>query len=362
MLRRKFILVGMLMVPLLALCLIVVQRGRGTNQAGPSQSSSPHATLDVIRVSPPGELGSETECPSFAQVDFTYRIFNRGQHAISNLKLGTSCACEVIEHPPAEIPPGESAVVGFRLRAPYAGRLQRQVPLAIDGNSEPLVVLEAALRVKFDPPALIPPPQDVTLSVIKGDGSSRELFFDAIESQHSEPWVTGLELNPSDTIEVDPHRMEVFPEVDPELTRRRYRFSLTNRSLDVGQHAVAVTLRTRQDDGKTAPAIPLKVAVVDSVAIVPNPLVFKFQPGSKPDARRVHFVDRGSGQTSIRGVKCDEAVLQVRTAAQQPGSAQAFDIAPVGTSESSFDTPVVFDIGNGQTRQLLVRFEPSATP
>lgn len=362
MLQKKWIVVAVLTVPLVTLCFAIVQRGRGTHPAdSPALPAAPLA-LEAVRVSPPSETGDDVECSSFAEVDFTYRIVNHGQRPIAGLKLGTTCACEAIGSPPAEIAPGESGLVSFRLRAPYVGRLQRQIPLLVEGSQEPLLVLDAALRVKFDPPALIPTSQDLTLSFVQGDDSPRELVLETIESKPSEPWITGLEWNPSDRIDIRAPRVEDLIEPDPGLTRRRYRFPLANRSLDVGQHSVSVTVRTRQDDAKPPPAFSLKVAVVDTVAIVPNPLVIKFQPGSQPDARQVHVVDRTSGQTSIRGIKCDENVLQVRATAQQRGSAQAFEVIPVRTSETPFETPVVFDIGNGQTRELLVRFEPSKSP
>ena len=362
MLRRKFILVAVVLVPLLSLCLVVVQRGRGTNHAESAKSRPAHPTLEAIRVNPPGELGQDTECPSFAEVDFTYRIVNHSDRPLLGLKLGTKCGCEALVSPPSEIPPGESALVGFRLRAPYVGRLQRQIPLSVEGSSEPLLVFEVALRVKFDPPALIPPPKDLTLSFVKGDGASRELVLETIESKHSEPWMTGLELNPSDAIEVHPHRMEEMLEQDPELTRRRYHFPLANRSLDIGQHSAAMTLRTRQDVPSTAPVFSLRVAIVDSVAIVPNPLVIRFTPRAQARPKRVSVINRTSTARAATPIKYDEDVLRVRVSDHKRGSSQTFDVVPLGESQSVFETPVIFDIGNGETRELLVRFEESTSP
>lgn len=200
MMRRKLIAGAIVIAPLLALgSVILVQRGRETKDA-----ESAHPMLGVNRVNPPGELGEETECSSFAPVDFQYRIVNRSQQPISGLKFGTSCACEVLENPPAELLPGASALVGIRLRAPYAGRLHRKIPITIDGSSEPLLMLEVALRVKFEPPSLIPPPQELTLSFVKGDGSSRELVLETIEHKQGEPWLTGLDLLP-------PTRLKLIP-------------------------------------------------------------------------------------------------------------------------------------------------------
>ena len=271
MCRRNRILFALAIIPAVVTALIFVRGGSGT----------PRVALEAIRIAPNGDVRQDIVSSSFAPVDFQYRIVNRGRSPLTGLKLGTSCACEITAAPPGEIAPGGSAVIGFRLRAPYAGRLQRQIPITVAGTQEPLLVLTATLRVKFDPPAILPSNQDHNLLFVRGDASPRELVFETIERKRSEPWMTGLELNPSDAIEVHPHRMEELLEQDPELTRRRYHFPLTNRMLDIGQHSVVVTLHTRKDDPSAASALSLRVAVIDSVAIVPNPLVIKYTPGAQ---------------------------------------------------------------------------------
>lgn len=156
--------------------------------------------------------------------------------------------------------------------------------------------------------------------------------------------------------------MEEIAEQDPELIRRRYHFPLTNRTLDVGQHSATVTVRTRDDVPSAAPIVSLRVAVVDSVAIVPNPLVIKFTPGVQVRPGRVYVINRTNTARAATPIEYDEDVLLVRSSNQQGGSSQPFEIVPLGNSPSRVDSPVIFNVGNGESRELLVRFEESTAP
>ncbi|HQU45183.1 MAG TPA: hypothetical protein PK867_20375 [Pirellulales bacterium] len=295
-------------------------------------------------------------------VDFTHQIFNRGKVPIAGLQLGTKCACEAIGTPPDKIMPGESAPISFRLRAPYVGKMQRRIPLLINGASEPAFVFDVSLRVQFEPPRLVPPPDSLSVSFVKGDRSPHELVFEAIEAKGEKPWIRGFDLHPLDSVEVQAFQVEELPEADPDLTRRRYHFPLVDRSLPIGQHMATATFQTR--DG----ALPLPGSqvvwfnVVDVVAIVPNPLVIKFTPGVPRPSRRVRVITRMGKQATVTPVKYDRHLLRVDAAGEQAGSTAAFEVVPGETDQTAIETRVVFNIGGNETRELVVRFEPPERP
>jgi len=352
MCRRNRILFVLAIIPTVVTALVFMRGVLGT----------PRITLEAIRIAPKGDVRQDIVSSSFAPVDFQYRIVNRGRSPLAGLKLGTSCACEITAAPPGEIAPGGSAVIGFRLRAPYAGRLQRQIPITVEGIKEPLLMLNATVRVRFDPPAIIPTTQDHNLLFVKGDASPREFVFETIEKRENKPWIEGLELNPSDTIEVHPRQLEDSVEQDPELVRRRYRIPLSNRLLDVGQHAITAVPRTRKEGPSIVHSFALRLSVVDSVAIVPNPLVIKHTPGTQALPLRVSVINRTKTVSDATPTKYDEDVLHVRSTDRKGSSVQTFDIVPLEQSQGEFETPVIFDIGNGESRELVVRFTRSSVP
>jgi hypothetical protein len=329
-----------------------------------SVNRSTRLAVELARLNPPGSSGNnaDIDCVSLDSVEFTYQVRNRGGSRITGLKVGTKCACESVGDPPADIAPGESGTISFRLRAPRAGRMNRQIPLLSDGADEPLAVLDISLRVNFDRPVLIPPPSALSFTFVAGKTAAHELVLEAIEARDAKHWISGLELDPSDGVELQPFQVEELPEADPSLTRRRYSFPLVNRSLAVGRHSATAAIRTSDDSSAVRDPFTLELNVTDPVALAPNPLVIKYDRGSMPTSRRVSIINRTGGRAVAKPVNYDADLLRVAAAGEQSGSTAAFDVSPAGMPESRVETQVVFDTGDDQTRILVVRFEPSEGP
>lgn len=362
MLYRKFTVCAVLFIASLASVLVIGQRDRRAGSTNSDQQLSIHPPIETVRLNPPGDAGAEIECSTLGWVDFTYQIFNRGQVPITGLKIGTKCACEEVGNPPDNIPPGESASISFRLRAPPWGKMERKIPLLIDGASAPLVLLDAVLRVKFEPPALILPPDSLSLTFVEGSTSARELVLEAIEAKREKRWISGLDLDPSDGIEVQAVVVEELLEADPSLTRRRYRFLTVNRSLPVGRRMAMATVRTSDDFPPAQDSITVWIEVADPVAIVPNPLVIRYSPGAAPPPSRVCVVNRTGARAIAGAVEYDHDLLQVAAVGKQTGSTAAFDVVTLKPPEPDLETRLVFDIGDSNTRELAIRFEPSERP
>ncbi|HQU44851.1 MAG TPA: hypothetical protein PK867_18700 [Pirellulales bacterium] len=341
---------------------VIGQRGRCANSTDPAGQTSTRGAIEVVRLKPPGDPSVEIDCQSLTFVDFTYRIFNRGKVPITRLQIGTQCACEQVGSPPGEILPGNSAPSSFRLRGPDVGRLQRKIPLIVEGASEPVAVLDVSLRVKFEPPQLVPPPDGLSLSFIAGDRSPRDLMFEAIEAKRKQPWICGVEFNLHDELDVQPLEIEELPESDRDLTRRRYRLPIVNRSLPIGMQMTTAALQTRAGSVPVRDSLAIWVNVLDSVAILPNPLVIKYSAGSSPQPRRVRIVNRSGDKVPVTPVRFDRDRLRIDLAGEQTGSTATFDVVPVETAEFALETQVAFDIGNNETRELVVRLEPSERP
>lgn len=359
MLGTKFAAAAIVLAAVLLVVMTATQSSRHASSTGSAEQALPPATVVAVRSAPPGDPSAEIECASFDRVEFTYRILNRGPAPLTKLKLGTKCSCEQVGEPPEKILPGESATIRFRLSAPRWGKLQRKIPLLADGASDPLAVLDVALHVKFDPPALLPPPGNQTVTFIEGDGSTHELVFEAVEAKMRRPWITALKLDLSEGVEIHAPDVEELPEADPELTRRRYHFPLANRSLRIGRHKAAATIRTRDGFPQIQDSPSVWIDVVDSVAIVPNPLVFRYAPGAPLASRQIRVIDRSGKRPAAAPAEYDRDLLHVEAVARQEGSIAAFDVAPVGAAREARETQVVFNLGDGESRTLIVRFDPS---
>ena len=215
-----------------------------------------------------------------------------------------------------------------------------------------------SLCVKFEPPKLVPPPDGLSVSFVTGDCSEQELVLVAIEAKRDNRWICGLEFDPRESVDVQPLHVEELAEPDADLTRRRYRFPLVNRSLPAGQHMVTATIRTREGSRPAGDPLAVWVNVVDSVAIVPNPLVIRYAQGSPPPSRRVRVICRSGNQAIAAPAEYNHDLLHVEVG-QQVGSTAAFEIVPLDAPESAVETQVAFDIVDHESRVLVVRFEPS---
>lgn len=318
--------------------------------------------VEVVRLAPAGDPHAGIECSALDWVHFTYQVSNDTQAPITGLKLGTECACERVGEPPATIPPGEIAPISFRLRAPRVGMLQRTIPLVADGASQPLAMLEVALRVNFTPPSLVSPMQDLNLTFIHGDGAPREIVLEAIEARERSPWITSLVFEPSKGVQVDSPEVDELPEADPTLTRRRYHFPVVNLSLPIARQLSAVWVRTNSGLPSMQEPLSVWIDVVDPVSVVPNPLVINHSKGSVSLPRRVCVVDRTGAEIAATPAEFDQNLLHIERAGAPGGSTAAFDIVPSETADSATETRVVFNVRDNETRELVVRFEPSERP
>lgn len=359
MLRLKLTAAVLLFFGISASLVATVRRAPRTTSAILLEQKSSSPDIEATRVKPAGEPAADIECESFAAVDFTYQVSNRGAVPITGMKLGTRCGCEDVGTPPREILPGQSAPISFRLHAPYVGRLQRNVPLVVDGASEPLAVFDVSLHVKFEPPKLVPPPAGLSITFMHGDSSTRELLLDAIEAKRHNAWVRGIEFGSADGIQVERCQVEDLPEADPSLMRRRYRFSLVNRSLLIGPHSAMATIQTAKGFPRVPEPLLVRIDVADPVAIVPNPLIIKCAAGAPLVPRRVRIINRAGNNAAVTVGDYDHELVRVVATDAAAVSMAAFDVLPAVTPESQVDAKVVFNIGGGQARELLVRLEPS---
>jgi hypothetical protein len=341
------------------LVVFVVARHRSASSFGDSSPRvSAAAAVEVVRLSPAGDANNEVDCQSLAFVEFRYQVYNRSDIPIKGLKLGTKCGCEEAGTMPEQVLPGESAPISFRLRGPPFGKMQKMVPLLVEGTLEPAAVIEVSMKVQFEPPKLLPPPNGLSITFVKGDDAPRELVLEAIEAKEEERWIRGLELDAGDSIAVLPCEVEELPEADPDLTRRRYRFGLVNRSLPLGPNRAMATVRTRDNAPAVKEPLVIGIHVADMVAIAPNPLVIRYSRGSPPPARRVCVIDRRGNQAVTTPSKYDHDLLRVDAAGGQAGSTAVFDVFPLETPQSVLETQVVFNLGENVTRTLTVQFKP----
>lgn len=340
---------------------VLVEWGRNADalRSAHRASVAEAVAIEAVRLEPPGDPTVETECASLAWVDFTYRVSNRGNVPIDGLTLGAKCACEEIGEPTETILPGDSGLIRFRLRGPYVGRLEKNVTLIMDGRADPIAVFHVSLRVSFEPPKLVPLSDSFSLSYIAGDRSPRELLFEAIEAKRAQPWICGLKLNLDDELDVQPHETETLPEPDPDLVRRRYHFPIANRSLPHGARMVTAAIQTRPGSATVRDSIAIWVNVLDRIAIVPNPLVIKCGAESPPSSGRVRVVVRTGDKAPIVPHRYERDRLRIEAVGQQAGSTAVFDVVPINAGNSAGETRVVFNIGDTESNDLVVRLEPS---
>jgi len=325
----------------------------------PASSGPGKHSLVAVRLTPKDGPNGFVECESFAQVEFTYQIQNRGKSAVSGLKLGSRCASEVIGDVPSQIPPGASVPMTFRVRAPFAGVVSRQVPLVVEGETEPVVTLDARLRVKLDPPVLLPGGKEFHLTFLAGAAAPHKLTLMAIERRGRRPWIEGLDLSPNGALSVASLRIDEWPEADPDLVRRDYHFELECRFSEIRSRIVLATVRTTAEGPRSNTVLRLTAEVVDSVAIVPNPVVIRFHKTTTPQPRRVHIIDR-AGDRTASVAEHDARLLEVTEVTGRQGGASVFDITPVADVESPRHTQVAFQLSDGEIRMVSVHLEPAA--
>lgn len=228
--------------------------------------------------------------------------------------------------------------------------------------TEPLVVLEANLQVKLELPVLTQGLDARHLTFTSGDESVRELAFETIESKKAENWIIGLDSGSPDRLEIESLAVEDFLEPDPSLVRRRYVFRMINHQGEVGQYAENATLRVRSGL-PTAPALPpLIVTVLDSVVILPNPLIISIDPSGPSVSRQVCVVDRTGNRATAVPVRYDKSRLRVDSIGTERGTASKFNVVPVSNAVSATETAVQFQVGEAEVRELIVRFEGTHSP
>lgn len=94
MLYHRLAAAGALLVTALVSVLVIVGLTRRADSTRFAEHKSVGFHIELVRENPPDTPSGDVECKSFAFVDSSYKIFNRGEAALSGLKLGTKCACE----------------------------------------------------------------------------------------------------------------------------------------------------------------------------------------------------------------------------------------------------------------------------
>ncbi len=337
-----------------------IYQGQSVTELRPvSQATSP--IMEAERLSPAVDPYEEVECDSYSSVEFAYRIHNKSPNAITGLKLPQTCSCQTNGELPDSIAPGGTALITFRIKAPLAGRIERRIPLLCDQQTTPALVLNALLRVRFDPPALLPKSDGLQLTFVNGEDTRREIVLDTIEEKKDHPWIDGLEVYPRDVIEVQPSHVDELPEADASLTHRRYHFPVINRTLGSGGHTA--TVRVLTNEGTPTVAVPMKlvVEVIDSVTIVPNPLVIRGPVVNSNFPPKFTVIRRTGGPLSVV-LAYDHDLLGVKQAEPTTKSIATFEIMPNAKSNLPIETEVVFDFGEDGTRAVKVQFESFPSP
>ncbi len=327
----------------------------GRNPARPAPRS-PKAQLEATRLSPPPGAGDEVESEPFANVTFVYLLRNTGSQAITGLTMRQDCRCEAVEDPPREIKPGDTARVAFRLPAPNRGTGRRRVEFEWGDPPQLLLTLDVAVRVRFAPPALTSRLEAMRVTFVDGDQSPRELAFECVETLRSDPWIKGLECEPEGILRVGAPRIDIAPEVDPELVRRVYRFEVARGSAGVGRHVGSYRLPTRGESAATDGPVPLEVEVLDRVAIIPDPLVLGSDGDDDRKARLL--VVRRAGDGPIEPLEWDQELIDVERLEADGSRTAVFTVAAKAASRVPSETHIVLDVGGGETRQVAVRLMP----
>ena len=318
-------------------------------------------TLEVELLSPGTDPNEEVECPAYTAVEFVYRIHNTGAGSISGLKLAQTCSCQSNGDLPDLIAPGRNALVTFKITSPPAGRIQRQIPLLCDQQRSPLLVLNASLHVRFNAPALLPQSDNFNLVFVHGEGSRREIVLDTIEVKKDQPWVCGLDIHPQDVIEVQAMHVEELPEGDASLTHRRYHFPVINHTTGCGRHSATVHVRTGAGLPTITDAMKLVVEVIDSVTIIPNPLVIRVPVVDSTLQHKLTVIRRAGNELKVELVY-NHDLLNVKNAEPTTNSIATFEISPIAEFRAPAETEIVFDFGEDGTRSVKVQFEPLRSP
>jgi hypothetical protein len=318
----------------------------------------PRARIVLTRVTPPPEAGDEIASEPETFANFEYDVRNNGDAPIRGLKPALSCGCEVLQSAPQALAPGSTARVAFRLRAPPRGRLQRRVEVVADGEPWPMTVLDIALRVKFDPPALVTGADTPRVIFVDGENATRPLAFDTAEKKGTPRWITGLRVDPPGCVRVVSLHVDDVPEPDPSIVGRKYRFELARAAIGVGCHGAKTVLQTRLGAGKSPPPSPLQVEVLDRVVILPNPLRL-LTAGHHPASGRVIVVQR-AGADRVEAAQFDRQQIDVRRVPGETARCAAFDVAARPGAKAGSQAKVLFRVGGRESRELVVRFEPEA--
>ncbi len=317
--------------------------------------------LEATRISPPPESGAEVACEAFAETEFVYHLQNTTLEPIRGLAVSLACQCEATQEPPDTIMPGESARVGFKLRAPDAGVLRRQIELFTRETHEVLLSLPVALRVEFDPPALVHTPESLNVTFVDGDEEPRQVAFECVEERESEPWIESLEVEPEDLVEVVGMRIDETREMDPSLTRRPYRFDLLSGSRDVGSYLGSYLIRTRCDPSAMYSRLPLSTKVLDRVALIPNPVQITACAERMPGRL---IIVRRAGAGRVKAMEWNRDLLDVRLeGAEEDTNTAVFAVTPKVILTTSQESSIVFQVDETENREVKVVIHPgSGTP
>lgn len=320
-----------------------------------------NAVLNAVRLKPQGAEDDPVTADPLGQVDFVYRIENRGDAAVEGLSVDPpSCCAQVVRGLPARLPAGGTTEFGFRMRSPLAGTLEKRI--SIFTGAQTAVELRVAVRANAKVPRLLEVPANVRLSAIRGDSLETIVQIHTVELLGGRPFVTGLE--------VQGELAEVLSVGPPEQTQQQspenfaaplcYSFKLSaDESQSLPRTAGGyIKVRTSSVDGQDDRLIPLYVAVLDTVTVVPEQVVFDRASPLSSKTKRVIVINRRPEQGGvIRVDDFDATLLDVRPIGAAAGNLASFDVGPAGDlgTITASESRVVFKVGRNRV-SLTVRF------
>lgn len=357
--RRNFLSLGVIssigvLVTLSAVPLSTcVNWFREDSQNDQDQSDSSVVNLECVQLTPDVMLNGVAECESLATVDFSFSVRNRGKAAISGLRLVPTCSCQSISEVPQKLEPGESAILAFRVKAPWAGKIDRRMPVYCAEQAGAVLELDASLRVRLDPPSLLPEPRSFAVSFVRGGDQEREVLIESLEEAAAVPWIQGLEISPPTLLKVDAPLIDERPADDGTIVYRRYRFPISSAAADPGPRMGSVRFLTASEMPTIADRRSVTVELIDCVKIIPGSLRISDRGGDGLTSARVTVIRRDGADLSVK-LRYDANLLEVSEPELKSRSVMVFTVTPKVAPALLVDTNIEFDFGTDGMRLLPV--------
>ena len=288
------------------------------------------------------------------QVEFVYELRNTSENPIVGLKAKFFCPCSETRPLPTEIPPGKTVQFAFRMRAPLVGIRRSQLALYTVDPSQPLIVLQPAIRANVVPPKITHVPSFVRLHGVKGESSRIDVLINTVERAGSGQFVRRLIIHPRDFVSARLVNVRERKGYDPSVVVRTYQFELlaTNRFAETRALNGTITVETQRRTSSQMHKIPVQIRVLEPVALVPDRLDFRISSDAPLPKRRVTIVSRtGSSIGPIVVKHYDETLLEVKTVNQRAARIELFEVTVKRSTPAGTETAIVFQVGAERMNQ-----------